>query len=359
MKHTPVNYSDYLKIPKLLEQQSLRSVELGKPAHDELLFITVHQTYELWFKQMLFEIDSILKIFSQEKIEEKQLSTVVHRMNRVNEIMRLLIDQVTVLETMTPLDFLDFRDMLYPASGFQSLQFRLIENKLGLKSENRFTYNSQAYHSYVSKTDAEQMITAESAPSLFELLDKWLARTPFLEDKHFKFWDLYQNAVAQMYERDREIVRNNPMLSPEDIAKNLTSIDDASKQFHALFNETEFAKLQSEGHYRLSYRAIHAALLVSLYRDEPMLNLPYQLISQLIELDERMTMWRYRHALMAQRMLGSKIGKGGSRGTKYLKAESWCHRIFADLVNLTTFFIPRSELPELPESLRKRMGFRE
>jgi tryptophan 2,3-dioxygenase len=265
---------------------------------------------------------------------------------------------VTVLETMTPLDFLDFRDMLYPASGFQSLQFRLIENKLGLKSENRHNYNSQAYHSYVAQAEAEKMLAAEAEPSLFDLLDKWLARTPFLEDKDFKFWEIYQKAVTAMYDRDRVTVRANPMLTPEDIAKNLTNIDEAAKQFHALYNEKEFSALQAEGHYRLSYRAIHAALLVSLYRDEPMLHLPYQVIAQLIELDERMTMWRYRHALMAQRMLGSKIGTGGSSGHKYLKSATERHRIFEDLVNLTTFFIPRSELPELPEALRKRMSFR-
>jgi tryptophan 2,3-dioxygenase len=88
VKHTPIQYSEYLKIDELLKQQNLRSEELGRPAHDELLFITVHQTYELWFKQMLFELDSTLKIFSQEKVEEKQLSTVVHRLARVNEIIK-------------------------------------------------------------------------------------------------------------------------------------------------------------------------------------------------------------------------------------------------------------------------------
>lgn len=357
MKHSPINYTDYLKIEELLSQQNLRSVELGKPAHDELLFITVHQTYELWFKQMLFELDSTLQIFSQDKIEERQLSTVVHRLGRVNEIMRLLIDQVTVLETMTPLDFLDFRGMLYPASGFQSLQFRLIEIKLGLKSENRHTLNSQPYHSYVAQKEAEIMIATEKTPSLFDLLDKWLSRTPFLEDENFKFWDLYKDAVEKMYERDREIVRDNPMLTPDDRDKNLNGIDEAGKQFHALFDETEFQKLRDDGHYRLSFRGIHAALLVSLYRDEPVLHLPFQVLFQLADLDERMTMWRYRHALMAQRMLGSKIGTGGSSGHRYLKAATERHRIFADLFNLATFFIPRSELPELPDSIKSRMGF--
>ncbi len=357
MKHEPINYSDYLKIPELLNQQQLRSEQLKKPAHDELLFITVHQTYELWFKQMLFELDSTLKIFSQATIEERQLSTVVHRLNRINEIMRLLIDQVTVLETMTPLDFLDFRDMLYPASGFQSLQFRLLEIKLGLKPEMRHSPTSQPYHSYVAQPEAKIMQDTEKNPSLFDLIDTWLSRTPFLEEKHFKFWDLYKQAVEKMYDRDRETVNAVTKFSQADKDKNLASIDDASLQFKALFDPEEYKKVQEAGQFRLSYRGIHAALLVSLYRDEPVLHLPYQVLYQLAELDERMTMWRYRHALMAQRMLGTKIGTGGSSGHKYLKMATERHRVFADLVNIATFFIPRSELPELPESLKKRMGF--
>ena len=76
MKHTPIQYTDYLRIDELLKQQNLRSEELGRPAHDELLFITVHQTYELWFKQMLFELNSTLKIFSQDRVEEKQLRNI-------------------------------------------------------------------------------------------------------------------------------------------------------------------------------------------------------------------------------------------------------------------------------------------
>ena len=116
------------------------SKEYGKPAHDEMLFIIIHQIYELWFKQILFELDSVLEIFSKEDIQESRIGTAVSRLDRVIEIQKILIDQIHVLETMTPMDFLDFRDFLIPASGFQSVQFRLIENKLGLNKEDRYSY---------------------------------------------------------------------------------------------------------------------------------------------------------------------------------------------------------------------------
>ncbi|MDZ4083954.1 MAG: tryptophan 2,3-dioxygenase family protein, partial [Bdellovibrionales bacterium] len=141
--YPPISYSEYLKTGTLLDLQSPRSLEFGKEAHDEMLFIIVHQTYELWFRQILHEIDSVLSVFQQTVVQEEDMGRVVSKLTRIVEIQRLLVDQVAVLETMTPLDFLEFRDMLYPASGFQSIQWRLIENKLGLKPTNRLKYNAQ------------------------------------------------------------------------------------------------------------------------------------------------------------------------------------------------------------------------
>ena len=105
-----------------------------------MLFIIIHQVYELWFKQIIFEIDSILEALDREKIDESHVGIVVSRLERIIEIQHLLIDQIKVLETMTPMDFLDFRDLLTPASGFQSVQFRLIENKIGLQKHQRHSY---------------------------------------------------------------------------------------------------------------------------------------------------------------------------------------------------------------------------
>ena len=133
MTYKPIQYHDYLQLNSLLNSQSMRSEEEGKPAHEEMLFIIVHQAYELWFKQMIYELDSVLSAFSQSKVEENHMSLIVSRLERFIKIQKLIEQQIDILETMSPMEFLEFRDMLYPASGFQSLQFRLLENKLGLK----------------------------------------------------------------------------------------------------------------------------------------------------------------------------------------------------------------------------------
>ena len=133
-------YQDYLNLEKILNSQHLLSQKYGHSAHDEMLFIIVHQVYELWFKQILYELDSLLEIFHKDEIQESHISWGAARLERIIEIQKILIDQITVLETMTPMDFLDFRDFLIPASGFQSVQFRIIENKLGLCPKDRYAY---------------------------------------------------------------------------------------------------------------------------------------------------------------------------------------------------------------------------
>ena len=118
-----LNYADYLNLENILNSQKLKSAEQGKPAHEEMLFIVIHQVYELWFKQILHELDSILNTFNQNSIEESDVSLAVLRLDRIIEIQKILIDQIRVLETMTAMDFLEFRDYLFPSSGFQSAGF--------------------------------------------------------------------------------------------------------------------------------------------------------------------------------------------------------------------------------------------
>ena len=351
-----ISYSDYLKTTPLLDLQKTRSAEFGAEAHDELLFIIIHQTYELWFRQVLHELNSILSLFARDLVREEDMGTVVSRLGRIVEIQRLLVDQVSVLETMTPLDFLDFRNMLYPASGFQSVQWRLIENKLGLKSTNRLKYNSQPYHASVSPEEAKKLVQSETETSLFDAVDAWLARTPFLQTEDYDFKVHYGDAVRAMLDEDRESIARFAK-SDEERERNLKQIDETSKVFEALFSEEKYNELRNKGVFRLQHKSIQAALLILLYRDQPIFNLPFQLLTKLQDIDELMTTWRYRHALMAHRMLGTKIGTGGSSGHTYLKAATDSHRVFSDFFNLATFLIPRSSLPKLPDSLSKRLGF--
>ncbi|HVK48678.1 MAG TPA: tryptophan 2,3-dioxygenase family protein, partial [Pseudobacter sp.] len=108
-----VHYNDYLELNKILDAQFLESDKLNQHAHDEMLFIVIHQTYELWFKQLLFEVNSVAAIMSETVNDNSPaLQTVVHRLNRVVSILKVLVHQIDIMETMTPMDFLDFRDML-------------------------------------------------------------------------------------------------------------------------------------------------------------------------------------------------------------------------------------------------------
>ena len=352
-----MNYTDYLQIDKLLSCQKRESQVQGKPAHDEMLFIIVHQVYELWFKQIITELDSVLGIFSGERIDERLMDLIVSRLQRVVEIQKLLVNQVHIMETMTPLDFLEFRDLLIPASGFQSLQFRTLESKLGLKREQRLKYNQADYDQSLKPEQRPVMLETESQAGLFEQIEKWLERTPFLKMRGFDFWNTYKKTVEDALKVDLQIIQQNPNLGEEDQKRNQTIVEASLQSFRALFDEKSYLEARAKGEWRLSYKAVHAALLIQLYRDQPALQLPFRLLTALMDMDEWFTTWRYRHALMAKRMLGSKVGTGGSSGFQYLKDATDKHKVFQDLFQLTTFFVPRSKIPVLPKEIERELGF--
>ncbi|HEY5564696.1 MAG TPA: tryptophan 2,3-dioxygenase family protein [Rhodothermia bacterium] len=353
----PLYYSDYLQLDRILDAQELESARHGRPAHDEMLFIVVHQTYELWFKQILWDLESVLEIFDRTHVPEGSIGMAVSRLTRIVAIERLMLEQITVLETMTPLDFLDFRDYLIPASGFQSLQFRLLESKLGLREEDRVTDDGSTFRSRLKAVDRAVLTAEASRPSLFDLIEKWLARTPFPAFGDFDFWSAYRRAVTAMLARDDGHIRSNPTLTDVQKQVQLKGLEATREHFDALFDERKHNALVSAGRRRLSHRAFQAALLINLYRDQPILHLPFRLLTVLMDVDETLTNWRQRHALMAMRMIGTRIGTGGSSGHEYLRRSAEASRVFHDLFNLTTFLIPRSELPVLPESVARSMGF--
>ena len=156
MSKDALYYGDYLQLGRLLSAQDLESGKEGKPAHDEMLFIIVHQAYELWFKQILWEIDGAIRILDRTSVEEKALGAAVAHLERIVSIQRVLLQQIDVMETMSPLDFLDFRDALVPASGFQSAQWRLIENRLGMRPGDRHAFTQAPYTSRLNSPDAKK-----------------------------------------------------------------------------------------------------------------------------------------------------------------------------------------------------------
>lgn len=358
MSTEPLYYGDYLQLDKLLTAQKLESGKHGRPEHDEMLFIVVHQAYELWFKQIIWEIDSILDLFDKDLVDETDMGTAVARLRRVREIQTLLIQQIAVLETMTPLDFLDFRDHLFPASGFQSAQFRIVENKLGLLPSDRLFLAGAEYTSRFTEEDRARVKALEKQPSLFDLVERWLERTPFLDHGDFHFWEAYQKAVQQRIETDREVVVSNPNLGDEEKKQQLEEFEAIRSQYAAIFDADKHAHERDAGRLRLSHRAFQAALFITLYRDQPALQEPFRLLELLMDIDEGFTAWRYRHAQMALRMIGRRIGTGGSAGARYLEKSAERSRIFADLFNLATFLVPRRDRPQLPTEILESMRFR-
>jgi len=225
---------------------------LSSPAHhDELLFITVHQAYELWFKQILHEIDAAIVLMKEDRSIE-----AARALRRVVEIEKLLIAQIHILETMSPVRFLGFRDELNPASGFQSMQFREIEFSSGLKDE-------KIVREFRDDDFARRRLEARlQQPSLAEAFFALLRRAGF-------------DAPASDASRDAEERRIN---------------------------------------YSKRTRAI-----VEILSHPEKLNKEYQLAEGLLEHDEYFSLWRSHHIKMVERMVGAKRGTGGSAGVGYLQ----------------------------------------
>jgi len=345
-------YSDYLRLDTLLDQQIPESDRAGLPAHDEMLFIIVHQAYELWFKLILHELDRIQADFGHETVEDDRLGRIVLGLERIEEILKLLVHQLDVLETMTPLDFLDFRDLLSPASGFQSVQFRLIEMRLGLRGEDRMRLDDRRFDLLLSERDRKRIAATEGRAKLVDQLDRWLARTPFVELSGYVFSRAYRDAVVAALMADTEQLRATEGMSEAQREAETRAIAAALARFNAIFEPRA-----KDSPWRMSFAAIQAALFVTVYRDEPVLQLPFRLLAALMDIEETMSLWRYRHALLVRRMIGVKIGTGGSSGYDYLRQTPERHQIFGDLFQLSSYLIPRSALPALPPAVKERMGF--
>lgn len=337
MEYKPQYYSEYLQLDKIIDAQQPVSFQQGQqPAHDEMLFIVIHQAYELWFKQILFELDSVIYTLSKPTLNDNSndLQLVVHRLKRVATIFKVLVQQIDILETMTPMDFLDFRDMLKPASGFQSWQFKIIEAKLGLKYNER--HGQHYYTSQLKEKEINTIKEAENFPTLLQLINQWLERMPFLKDSthsdaEHNFWHSYKKVYADTLSEGEK--------------NNLTAFDNIF--FDSNKNEER----------ALSAAACQSALFIMLYRGYPLLELPFELLDVLLEIDNQMGNWRYRHINMVRRMIGSRVGTGGSSGAGYLQGAMEKHYIFKEISQLNSFLLDRSKLPKLSENLANKLGY--
>lgn len=210
---------------------------------------------------------------------------------------------------MTPLDFMDFRDYLSPASGFQSLQFRLLENKLGMKTEHRVKYNQNYTKAFGDEKDAVEAIEkSEAEPSLSDLVQRWLERTPGLELDGFNFWGKFQSSVNKLLD-DKEDqakietvehvsrkfninVRSELHDSFQIRNYRLMDIQKRRDVYETIFNPTSHEALVSRGERRFTYKALQGAIMINFYRDEPRFSQPHQLLHLLMDIDSLITKWR-------------------------------------------------------------------
>ena len=329
-----VYYPDYLQLDKILGAQAPESDKHGVKAHDEMLFIIIHQAYELWFKQVLHEVGSVIDMFADDHIDDNrgELNIAVHRLQRVTTILELLVKQMDVMETMTPLDFLDFRDLLRPASGFQSMQFKILEARLGLRMEARF--GKQYYTSQLKPEHKEQIEKLESMPTLLELVNTWLERMPFFDPK---YWDGKEGAFfAQL-----EAIYTGSLVKGE---------EGNAALWQTIFNNGSAER-------KLSPKASRSVVFIMLYRDEPIMQQAFRFLQSLLDIDAGMATWRSRHVNMVHRMIGLRVGTGGSTGKAYLKGAMDSHYIFSEIADLSSFLFERRKLPALPEGVKRAMGF--
>ena len=256
-----VTYSSYLKLDELLALQ--QPVSEG-PEHDETLFIVIHQVYELWFKQILHELDHL-----QALLEQGDPARALQTLKRVLTILKVVVAQIDVLETMTPLEFLSFRERLESGSGFQSFQFRELEFVLGLR-------NAAHLERYAPGSAHRRRLEERlAAPSLWDSFLRYLS--------------------AAGYAVPRELLERDPHRPVE------------------------------------STPALHP-VLIEAYRRDPV---AASLCERLVDLDEGMQEWRYRHVKMVQRTIGTKRGTGGSAGAAYL-VTTLNRPVFPDLWDIRT-----------------------
>lgn len=350
-------YSDYLRLDKILDAQHPESFKLGKPAHDEMLFIIVHQAYELWFRQIIFELEFVLSVFKKEKIDDnsEDLNLVRHRLNRIIHILELLNQQVGLIETMTPLDFLEFRNLLIPSSGFQSVQFRMVESKLGLDMQNRHKkdYYTRTNQGGFKQEDLLLIEQTEKEPDLLYLINQWLERMPFFEEQ---YWEKYTRKEEKIsfhifWDEYRTIYMSGLIESEKD---KLKDFDFIFFEVQDNLSPEEKQNLQTS----MSSTALRAALFIMLYRDFPVFQTSYQILDSLVEIDHLMAGWRHKHLVMVRRMIGMRAGTGNTSGSGYLEGALTRHFIFRDIEGLSTFLIERTRLPKLPSELITKLSYR-
>eukprot|EP00297_Palpitomonas_bilix_P000252 CAMPEP_0113872272 /NCGR_PEP_ID=MMETSP0780_2-20120614/3112_1 /TAXON_ID=652834 /ORGANISM="Palpitomonas bilix" /LENGTH=375 /DNA_ID=CAMNT_0000857767 /DNA_START=28 /DNA_END=1155 /DNA_ORIENTATION=+ /assembly_acc=CAM_ASM_000599 len=350
-------YGGYLQLSKILNAQLEYSSKGGeKAAHDEMMFIVVHQVYELWFKLIMHELESFVSLVGGDDAPESNIRNAVSRLERVIEILLIMNQQFRVMETMTPIGFMEFRDYINPASGFQSAQFRIFENRLGVMKEQRIRYQKQEYYEVYKGEERERVLDSEKKMSLFAAVEKWLERTPFVKFGDFSFWQHYRTAVNTLMKREEDLIEKEDI--PDEVKEQKKAeLARAKSTYEVCFDEAKYEEKREQGVHRLSFKSFQAALLINIYQETPLLNFPFKLLASLVKIDDLVAKWRHQHAMLVQKMIGAKVGTGGSSGYGYLKSTIERMRVFTDFFNLSSFILPRDIIPPLPADVSHALSF--
>ncbi|XP_055342465.1 tryptophan 2,3-dioxygenase-like [Paramacrobiotus metropolitanus] len=334
------DYGEYLRLDSLLSNVDMMSARyLPEPVHDEHLFITTHQTQEMWFKQILFEIDSIRDTFPErDSLDDRQCTTISQRLHRISVIWNVLIEHFTILQTMQPVDFMRFRHLLAPGSGFQSLQFRLIECKLGLTMKQRG--NPTAVCGAFSPPMQSTLTKAISEPSVLDLVNQWLDNMDTAD-----FAAQYTEAVREYLSDEQQQFDQEPDAHRREmLSRNLAQ---QKQVFEVVLDRSKYEEEVQTKKRRMSYNAFMSALKITFYRTEQRFQSAYAILTALVDIDSAMSKWRFAHITTAQRMLGSKSGPYSS-GYLYLRSTIGDrYKIFLDLINVSSHLLPEPYIPPL------------
>jgi tryptophan 2,3-dioxygenase len=343
-----MTYGGYLRLDELLALQGGPAGYTPAPSNDELHFIIVHQAFELWFKLVLRELKEARDALLQPKIAEETIPVIVHHLERVSEIFRLLADQWKVMETLSPQDFLSFRDRLGTSSGFESWQMRELEVLLGLEQGQRVGGMDPLAH--MNRLHAEGKVSTEvmeafeathASPSLNDAMSAWLARTPIHgslpngEDDGEVVRAYVDAHLRSMREHGEEVIKHMVAIghgTEASVRPRIESGIQAAKGFLLPDGEID--------------RGRAGLLFIESYRELPLLSWPRRLVDSFVELEQSMLLFRTHHARMVERMIGRRMGTGGSSGVDYLDATTK-YRIFVDLWAVRTLLVKRAALDDV------------
>ena len=341
-----MTYGNYLRLDELLSLQSGPAGHNPSPSNHEMHFIITHQAFELWFKQIIGELDQALDLMNQEVVDEKNIPIIVQHLERCSEIFRLLAAQWKVMETLSPQDFLAFRDRLGTSSGFESWQMRAIEMIMGLKSKQRIGGMDPMKHNKklldegkLSHSVYSELERIDGLPSLNDALGNWLSRTPIngISGDKKVMHDFVENHLEIMSNHSEKVISHMVKIGhgdEETIRPRLQAGIDSARDF-----------LMPNGDVVASRAGL---LFIESYKELPLLSWPRRLIDSLVDLEESMLLFRSHHARMVERMIGRRMGTGGSSGVDYLDM-TLNYRIFTDLWAVRTLLVKRDELPN-PEN---------